>query len=144
MAEQVDNLSVDRRLGRASCGDSKPFIISGRHPMADSTRLAATATAIDASYQAGDVADPLTLGRLRGQLRSSGLAVFNGTHDAEGMITLAGQLMRVTAHPDSDDRGVTTITAFSGASERPNTGGFSRRELLAHTDGSGVPRSEER
>lgn len=110
----------------------------GRHPIAGSTRLAATAAAIDASYQAGDVADPLTLGRLRDRLCSSGLAVFNGTHDAEAMVTLAGRLMRVTAHPDSDDRGVTTITALSAASERPNAGGFSRRELLAHTDGSGV------
>jgi hypothetical protein len=70
----------------------------GGHPMTGSTRLAATAAAIDASYQAGDVAPP-----------------------------------------DGDDRGVTTITALSAASERPNAGGFSRRELLAHTDGSGVP-----
>jgi alpha-ketoglutarate-dependent taurine dioxygenase len=71
--------------------------------------------------------------------RDTAAGVFNGTHDAEAMVTLAGELMRVTAHPDSDDRGITTITALSAASERPNAGGFSRRELLAHTDGSGVP-----
>jgi alpha-ketoglutarate-dependent taurine dioxygenase len=55
------------------------------------------------------------------------------------MVTLAGRLMRVIAHPDSDDRGVTTITALGAVPDRPNAGGFSRRELLAHTDGSGVP-----
>jgi hypothetical protein len=47
--------------------------------------------------------------------------------------------MNVTPHPDSDDRGVTTIVELGPAAGHPNAGGFSRRELMAHTDRSGVP-----
>lgn len=99
----------------------------------------ATVTAPSSLYRVGDVADPLTVGKMRRQVRSDGLALFDGVYDDEAMLAAAGRMMYVTAHPDSDDRGVTTIVELGPAAAQPNAGGFSHRELLAHTDRSGVP-----
>ena len=107
--------------------------------MAGSSSPAAAATALGSARRVGDVADPLTLGRLRRQVCSHGLAVFDGVRDAGAMLAVARRVMSVTAHPDSDDRGITTITDLGPAAGQPNAGGFSRRELMAHTDRSGVP-----
>ena len=74
----------------------------------------ATTTALD-GYRVGNVADRLTLDRLGSQICSRGLAVFDGARDPEAMATLAGRLMSVTAHPDSDEHGVTTIAALGAA-----------------------------
>jgi Taurine catabolism dioxygenase TauD, TfdA family len=99
----------------------------------------ATATALSTLYRVGDVADPPTMGKVRHQLRSDGLALFDGAHGIEAMLGVARQMMCITAHPDSDDRGVTTIVELGPAANLPNAGGFSRRELMPHTDRSGVP-----
>src|SRR5260370_13311286 len=107
--------------------------------MAGSISPAAAATAVGGAGRVGDVADPLTFGRLRRQMCSDGLAVFDGARDAGVMLVVAGRVMSVTAHPDSDDRGITTITDLGPAAGQPNAGGFSRPELMAHTDRSGVP-----
>lgn len=108
-------------------------------PMAGSISPATAATALGSTCRVGDVADPLTLGRLRRQICSDGLAVFDGARDAGVMLALAGRVMSVTAHPDSDAHGITTITDLGPAAGQPNAGGFSRRELMVHTDRSGVP-----
>src|SRR5450755_3613577 len=55
------------------------------------------------------------------------------------MLAVAARVMSVTAHPDSDDRGITTIADLGPVAGQPNADGFSRRELMAHTDRSGVP-----
>jgi hypothetical protein len=107
--------------------------------MAASASPAVAAAALSSDFSVGDVADPLTLGRLGRQLGSTGLAVFDGAPDAGAMLAVAGQVMSVTAHPDSDERGITTITDLGPAAGQPNAGGFSRRELMPHTDRSGVP-----
>ncbi|HUZ25257.1 MAG TPA: TauD/TfdA family dioxygenase [Streptosporangiaceae bacterium] len=107
--------------------------------MAASVSPAVAAAALSSDFSVGDVADPLTLGRLRRQVCSAGLAVFDGAPDAGAMLAVAGQVMSVTAHPDSDKRGITTITDLGPAAGQPNAGGFSRRELMSHTDRSGVP-----
>jgi alpha-ketoglutarate-dependent taurine dioxygenase len=99
----------------------------------------ATATALSTLYRVGDVADPPTMEKMRHQVRSDGLALFDGAHGIEAMLGAARQMMCITAHPDSDDRGVTTIVELGPAANQPNAGGFSRRELMPHTDRSGVP-----
>ena len=99
----------------------------------------ATATALSTLNRIGDVADPPTVEKMRHQVRSDGLALFDGAHGIEAMLGVARQMMCITAHPDSDDRGVTTIVELGPAANQPNAGGFSRRELMPHTDRSGVP-----
>jgi Taurine catabolism dioxygenase TauD, TfdA family len=98
-----------------------------------------TVTAQSSLYRAGDVAGPPTVEKMCHQVCSYGLALFDGAYDVEAMLAVAGQMMNVTPHPDSDDRGVTTIVELGPAADHPNAGGFSRRELMAHTDRSGVP-----
>ena len=99
----------------------------------------ATATALSSLYRVGDVADPRTVEKMRHQVRSDGLALFDGAYGVEAMLAVAGRMMSITAHPDSDDRGVTAIVELGPAADQPNAGGFSCRELMAHTDRSGVP-----
>jgi hypothetical protein len=99
----------------------------------------ATATALSSIYRVGDVADPPAVEEMRRQVRSDGLALFDGACGAEAMLAVAGRMMCITAHPDSDDRGVTTIVELGPAADQPNARGFSRRELMAHTARSGVP-----
>jgi alpha-ketoglutarate-dependent taurine dioxygenase len=98
-----------------------------------------TATALSTLFRIGDVADPPTVEKMRHQVRSDGLALFDGALGIETMLAVAGQMMDITAHPDSDDRGVTTIVELGPAANLPNAGGFSRRELMPHTDRSGIP-----
>jgi alpha-ketoglutarate-dependent taurine dioxygenase len=99
----------------------------------------AIVTALTNLYRVGNVSDPPTAEKMRRQVCSHGLALFDGAYDVETMLTVAGRMMNVTAHPDSDDRRVTTIVDLGPAARQPNAGGFSRRELLAHTDRSGAP-----
>jgi hypothetical protein len=99
----------------------------------------ATVTAPSNLYRVGDVADPSTAEKMRYQVCSDGLALFDGAYGVEATLAVAGQMMHVTAHPDSDDHGVTTIADLGQAADQPNAAGFSRRELMAHTDRSGVP-----
>src|SRR5260370_41740620 len=94
--------------------------------MAGSISPAAAATALGGACRVGDVADPLTFGRLRRQMCSDGLAVFDGARDAGVMPGVAGRVMPVTAHPDSDDRGITTLTDPGPAAGQPNAGGARR------------------
>lgn len=77
----------------------------------------ATATALSSLYRVGDVADPRTVEKMRHQVRSDGLALFDGAYGVEAMLAVAGRMMSITAHPDSDDRGVTR----SLNSARPRT-----------------------
>ena len=99
----------------------------------------ATVTALSSLYRVGDVADPPTAEKMRHQVCSDGLALFDGAYDVEAMLAVAGQIMYMTAHPDSDDRRVTTIVDLGPAADQPNARGFGRRELMAHTDRSAVP-----
>ena len=99
----------------------------------------ATATALSSIYRVGDVADPPAVEKMHRQVRSDGLALFDGAYGAEAMLAVAGRMMCITAHPDSDDRGVMTIVELGPAADQPNARGFSRRELMAHTARSGVP-----
>jgi alpha-ketoglutarate-dependent taurine dioxygenase len=101
--------------------------------------MTTTVTAQSSLYRVGDVADLPTAEKVRHQLRSDGLALFDGANDVAAMLAAAGQMMHVATHPDSDDRGVTTIVELGPAADHPNAGGFSRRELMAHTDRSGIP-----
>ena len=99
----------------------------------------ATVTALSSLYRVGDVADPPTAEKLRHQVCSDGLALFDGAYDVEAMLAVTRRIMYMTAHPDSDDRRVTTIVDLGPAADQPNARGFSRRELMAHTDRSAVP-----
>jgi alpha-ketoglutarate-dependent taurine dioxygenase len=98
-----------------------------------------TVTALSSLYGVGDVADPAAAERMREQVCSNGLAQFDGASDVDAILAVAERLMYVTAHPDSDSRCVTTIAELGPDVDQPNGGGFSRRELTAHTDRSGIP-----
>lgn len=89
-------------------------------------------------YRAGDITDPSTMEAIRHRIRSAGLALFDGVNNAQTMLAVARQVMSITAHPDSDERGITTIAELGPAAGHPNAEGFSRRELMAHTDRSGI------
>jgi alpha-ketoglutarate-dependent taurine dioxygenase len=97
------------------------------------------ATVSSTLYKVGDITDPRTITAMRHRICSDGLALFDGAHDTQAMLTLAKQVMSITPHPNSDELGVTTIVELGPAAEHPNAGGFSRRELMAHTDRSGIP-----
>lgn len=90
-------------------------------------------------YLSGDVTGPSGTEAIRRRICSDGLALFGGVDSAEAMLAVAGPLMTITPHPDSDERGVTVIAELGPAANQPNAQGFSRRELIAHTDRSGVP-----
>jgi hypothetical protein len=91
-------------------------------------------------YLTGDVTGPSAMQAIRHRICSDGLALFDGAYSAEPMLAVAGPLMTITPHPDSDERGVTVIAELGPAASQPNAQGFSRRELIAHTDRSGIPK----
>jgi hypothetical protein len=115
--------------------DERPRVtVSSDRKLINESRKAlpmATITALSSLYMLGDVADPPTAEKMRRKVCSDGLALFDGAYDVEAMLAVARRMMYITAHPDSDDRGVTTIVELRPAANQPNAGGFSRRELLA-------------
>jgi hypothetical protein len=98
----------------------------------------ATAAALHTFFRAGDVTRPPAMEAIRHRVCSDGLALFEGAYGIEAVLTIAEHLMSITAHPDSDERGVTAIVELGPAAHQPNARGFSRRELVAHTDRSGI------
>ena len=56
----------------------------------------ATVTAQSSLYWAGDVAGPPTVDKMRHQVCSDGLALFDGAYDVEAMLAVAGRMMNVT------------------------------------------------
>lgn len=90
-------------------------------------------------YLTGDVTVPSAMKAISHRICSDGLALFDGVYSVEAMLAVAGPLMTVTPHPDSDERGVTVIAELGPAANQPNANGFSHHELIAHTDRSGVP-----
>ena len=103
---------------------------------AASARLAA---ADPSRYDAGDLRHPGAQARMRQLLAREGLAIFRGARNRAEVLMAAGTLMTVLPHPDSGPDGITAITDLGSAGEHPGAAGFSRRELAAHTDRSGVP-----
>ena len=91
-----------------------------------------------ARYGVGDLRDEGEAERLRRRLAVDGLVVFSGIEGPQRVLEVAAAVMRVVLHPDSDARGLTTLTDLGPAADRPNAAGFSRRELLPHTDRSGT------
>lgn len=108
----------------------------------DAAATAAVAVDVDvdvvARYGAGDLRDGECVQRLRGRIGVDGLVVFSGIDSPARMLAAAAEVMRVIPHPDSDHRGLTTLTDLGPAGEQPNAAGFSRRGLAPHTDRSGV------
>jgi hypothetical protein len=86
----------------------------------------------------GDLSQATVRDRLAEQLRTIGVAVVTGIRGPEHLLAFAGGLMRVVVHPHADLAGLTTLTDLGPAGRQPNAAGFSRRELLPHTDRSGV------
>jgi hypothetical protein len=81
------------------------------------------AAALSNLYGVGDVTDPCTIKAMRHRICSDGLALFDGADDVQAMITVAVQVMSIIPHPDSDERGVTTIiegAALVGDEEGPH------------------------
>ena len=68
-------------------------------------------------YLTGDVTVPSAMKAISHRICSDGLALFDGVYSAEAMLAVAGPLMTVTPHPDSDERGVTVIAELA----RPRT-----------------------
>lgn len=90
-------------------------------------------------YEVGDLTRPRSWARLRHQLVTDGLALFDGVTDPAGLLAAAATVMTVTPHPDAGPDGVTTITDLGPAGEHPGAAGFSHRALPPHTDRSSVP-----
>lgn len=100
----------------------------------------ASPTAADPSrYDAGDLRHPGAQARIRQLLAREGLAIFRCARNRAEVLTAAGTMMTVLPHPDSGPDGITAITDLGAAGDHPGAAGFSRRELAAHTDRSGVP-----
>jgi alpha-ketoglutarate-dependent taurine dioxygenase len=89
-------------------------------------------------YDTGDLRHPKSAARLRQQLATDGLALFHGPATAAGLLTAAATIMTVLPHPDAGRDGITTITDRGAAGDHPGAAGFSRRELLPHTDRCGT------
>ncbi|HUY51791.1 MAG TPA: hypothetical protein VMV92_39850 [Streptosporangiaceae bacterium] len=96
---------------------------SSHHPAAGARR-----------YDAGDLRHPQALARIRELLAGEGLAIFRGTRGRGGVLRAAGTVLTVLPHPDAGPDGITVITDLGAAGDHPGAGGFSRRELTAHTD----------
>jgi hypothetical protein len=101
--------------------------------------LARFAAADPSRYDAGDLRHPGAQVRMRQLLAREGLAIFNGARSRAEVLMAAGTMMTVLPHPDSGPDGITAITDLGAAGEHPGAAGFSRRQLAAHTDRSGVP-----
>lgn len=93
---------------------------------------------VAARYGVGDPREQGPMEQLRRRLGAGGLVVFDGIDGPQRMLEVAAAVMHVVPHPDSDARGLTTLTDLGPAGDRPNATGFSRRELLPHTDRSGI------
>ncbi len=95
--------------------------------------------AIAGRYDAGDVNRPQGLARVSELLAAEGLALFRGADRRTAVLRAASAVLTVRPHPDADPDGITVITYLGAAGDLPGAAGFSRRELVAHTDGSRVP-----
>lgn len=94
---------------------------------------------VAARYGLGDLRGPGRIDQLGQRLIVDGLVVFSGIDGPQRLLEVADAVMHVVAHPDSDARRLTTLTDLGPAGDLPNAAGFSRRELLPHTDRSGIP-----
>ena len=74
--------------------------------------------------------------RLAAALHGVGLATFEGVTDRASLLRLAGQVMHIWHHRDSDPDGVTTIRDRGEMARRPGSAGFGQAELTAHTESS--------
>jgi hypothetical protein len=90
-------------------------------------------------YLTGEATVPSATKAISHRICSDGLALFDGVYSIEAVLAVAGPLMTITPHPDSDERGVTVIAELGPAANQPNANGFSHHELIAHTDRSGIP-----
>lgn len=90
-------------------------------------------------YNSEDVNRPQGLARMSELLATEGLALFHGAHSRTAVLEAASMILTTRPHPDADPDGITVITDLGAAGDLPNGGGFSRRELSAHTDGSRDP-----
>lgn len=102
------------------------------------TTATESAMASEPATVSGPAVSPRPARELIGDLRTRGLAFLTGIDGPEAMLALAGQIMTVIAHPDSDSRGITTLTDLGPAGNQSAATGFSSRALPAHTDRSGV------
>ncbi|WP_018802192.1 TauD/TfdA family dioxygenase [Salinispora arenicola] len=74
--------------------------------------------------------------RLAAALQGVGLATFEGVTDRASLLRLAGQVMHVWHHRDSEPDGVTAIGDRGELARRPGSAGFGRDELTVHTESS--------
>jgi hypothetical protein len=83
-----------------------------------------------------DLHDGQAAGRLAAALQGIGLVTFEGVTDRASLLRLAGQVMHIWHHRDSDPDGVTAIHDRGGLARLPGSAGFGRDELTVHTESS--------
>jgi alpha-ketoglutarate-dependent taurine dioxygenase len=74
--------------------------------------------------------------RLVVALHEVGLVTFEGITDRATLLRVAGQVMKVWHHRDSESDGVTAIGDRGELARRPGSAGFGRDELTVHTESS--------
>lgn len=79
-----------------------------------------------------------TVSRLVHALSNIGFALLDGVPDANSLLALARSIATIVPHRDSRPDGVTVLADRGSASTRGGFAGFGRRELIPHTDRSGV------
>jgi len=87
-----------------------------------------------------DLCDSQAGDRLTAALQGVGLVTFDGVTDRAALLRLAGQVMHVQHHRDSDPDGVTTIRDRGELARRPGSAGFGHDELTVHTESSAEDR----
>lgn len=85
-----------------------------------------------------DPALPGSTERIAERLRTGGLAILTGVSSRTAVLKLAGRLMTITAHRDSDSDGLTTLRDTRHHAHRAGYAGFGSGVLEPHTERSGL------
>jgi alpha-ketoglutarate-dependent taurine dioxygenase len=85
-----------------------------------------------------NVGEPGAASRLVRALSHAGFALLDGVLDAGTLLRVARSIATIVPHRDSRPDGVTVLTNRGPVSERRGFAGFSPKELMPHTDRSGV------
>ncbi|MFE3584110.1 TauD/TfdA family dioxygenase [Streptomyces vinaceus] len=75
---------------------------------------------------------------IAGHVAERGAVTVDGLTSRQSVLAFSQRIMTLTAHPDSDPDGLTTIQDIGRASRRPGLAGLGSGELRAHTERSGT------
>ncbi|MFC4010231.1 TauD/TfdA family dioxygenase [Nonomuraea purpurea] len=85
-----------------------------------------------------NMASGLAVTRATAILARDGLVTFDGVHDRESVVSLAGRLLSPREHRDADADGVTIISERGSVAGQLGYAGFGAAELEPHTESSAL------